>query len=223
MEPTSPTDDDAAARVRRDPGVPGSELVDDARRTLLGAHGNWTLVFLRGLLAIVFALLAFLWPAATMASLVLLFAAYMLVDGVFAIASGVHAARAHERWGWFALEGIADLIAAVVAFLWPSITILAFVFVAAAWAVISGGLMLVAAFRLGAQRGRAWLIAAGVVSLAWGLLLIVAPVAGAIVMLWWLGAYALAFGVSMIAAAWRLRRELGGPRPIPPGDLHHTV
>lgn len=216
-------DPDAAANARRDSGVPGSALVDDARRTLLGAHANWTLVFLRGVLAIVFALLAFVWPVATMASLVLLFAAYMLVDGLFAIASGIRAARAHERWGWFALEGIADLIAAVVAFFWPSITILAFVFVAAAWALVSGGLMLVAAFRLGSQHGRAWLLVAGAVSLLWGALLIVAPVTGAIVMLWWLGAYALVFGVAMIVAAARLRRELREPRAIAPADPQRAV
>jgi uncharacterized membrane protein HdeD (DUF308 family) len=90
-------------------------------------------------------------------------------------------------------------------------TLLAFVLLAAAWALVSGVVMLVAALRLGTLRGRPWLVVAGVVSIAWGLVLIVAPVAGAIAMIWWLGAYALAFGIAIVAAAIRLRRESHEP------------
>jgi uncharacterized membrane protein HdeD (DUF308 family) len=210
MEPHAPTDP-AAPSYRHLAGVSIDSSAPRRRGIPTALGGNWSLVLLRGVVAILFALVAFVWPGATMVSLVVLFSAYMLVDGCFAIASGVRAARAHERWGWFAVEGIADIVTAVVAFLWPSITILAFVLLAAAWALVSGVVMLVAAFRLGTHRGRPWLIVAGVVSIVWGLLLIVAPVAGAIAMTWWLGAYALAFGLAMVAAAVRLRRELHEP------------
>jgi uncharacterized membrane protein HdeD (DUF308 family) len=168
---------------------------------------NWALVTLRGLVAVAFALVAFLWPGVTIASLVLLFCAYMLADGVVAAASGVRAARKHERWGWFVLEGLIDVAAAVLAFVWPGITVLAFVLLVAVWALVSGVLMLMAAFRLNTSHGRGWLVLAGIVSLLWGLLLTVAPAAGAIAMTWWLGAYALSFGVAMLALSWRLRRE----------------
>lgn len=206
-----PNTEPHAPPERRGAGVRATRPATGEPLVPLTLRGNWSLLLLRGVLAIVFALLAFVWPGATMASLILLFSAYMLVDGVFAIASGVRAARAHERWGWFAVEGFADIVTAVVAFLWPSITILAFVLLAAAWALVSGVVMLIAAFRLGTHRARPWLVVAGAVSIAWGLLLIVAPVAGAIAMLWWLGAYALVFGVAMIAAALRMRRESHDP------------
>jgi len=134
---------------------------------------NWALVTLRGLVAVAFALVAFLWPGATIASLVLLFCAYMLADGVVAAASGVRAARKHERWGWFVLEGLIDVAAAILAFVWPGITVLVFVLLVAVWALVSGVLMLMAAFRLNTSHGRGWLVLAGIVSLLWGLLLTV--------------------------------------------------
>ena len=167
--------------------------------------GNWVLVLMRGLIAVAVALAAFLVPWATIASLVLLFLAYMLVDGVFAISSGVRAARERERWGWFILEGLADIAAVIIALIWPAITVLAFVLLIAAWAVVSGVMMLIAAFRLTTRHGRGWLVLAAAFSLSWGVLLVVAPGAGAIAMTWWLGAYALVFGLALIVFAWRLR------------------
>lgn len=180
-------------------------------QVLLGQNAllaqNWGLVMLRGVVAIVLALIAFFLPGATIASLVLLFFAYMIVDGVFAIGSGIRAAREHERWGWLVWEGVIRIAIGVVTFMWPGLTVLAFVWMVAAWAVVSGVLMLVAASRLVRRRGRVWLILAGLVSLVWAGLLIVAPVAGAVVMTWWLGAYALLFGMAMVALASRLRAE----------------
>ncbi|MEO8858537.1 MAG: HdeD family acid-resistance protein [Burkholderiaceae bacterium] len=180
-------------------------------QTLLGQNlllaQNWGLVMLRGVVAIVLALIAFFLPGATIASLVLLFFAYMIVDGVFAIGSGIRAARKNERWGWLIWEGLIRIAIGVVTFMWPSITVLAFVWMVAAWAALSGVMMLVAASRLGKKRGRPWLILAGLVSLVWAGLLIASPVAGAVVMTWWLGAYALLFGFAMVALAWRLRAE----------------
>ncbi|TGR94638.1 HdeD family acid-resistance protein, partial [bacterium M00.F.Ca.ET.191.01.1.1] len=95
---------------------------------------NWWLIALRGVVAIIFGLFALLLTGPTMLSLVLFFSAYMLVDGAFAIAAALRAARANERWGLLLLEGVADIAAGVIAFLWPAITLLAFVLVIAAWA-----------------------------------------------------------------------------------------
>jgi uncharacterized membrane protein HdeD (DUF308 family) len=137
---------------------------------------------------------------------VLLFAAYMLLDGVFAIAAGIFAARRHERWGFLVFEGVVDLAAGAIAFIWPLITIVAFVYLMGAWAIVSGALLWRAALQLNLQRGR-WLMGlSGFVSLLWGLLLIVWPFTGAIVLTWWIGAYALIFGVLLLMLAYRLRR-----------------
>ncbi len=164
---------------------------------------NWWAIAIRGVLGILFGLVALFLPGATMLSLVLLFAAYVFVDGVFGIISAVRAARQHERFGLLILEGVVDIIAAAVAVAWPGLTVVAFVLLVAIWAILSGGLMLTAAFRI--DDGRWWLVLGGIASLIYGALLIVAPLIGALVLTWWLGAYALVFGVSLLVLGFRLK------------------
>src|SRR6476660_1709748 len=109
---------------------------------------SWWAVGLRGLLGILFGLICLLTPGIAVGAFVILFSAYMLVDGVFAIVSGIKAARNGERWGLLILEGIVDIAAGAVAVLWPAITLIALIFLVAVWAVVSGLLMLSAAFTL---------------------------------------------------------------------------
>ncbi len=99
---------------------------------------NWWALALRGIFGILFGLTAVFLPAVTIGSLVLLFAAYMLVDGVFAIVAGVRAAARHERWGLLVFEGMVDLLAGVAALLVPGLTVLVMVTLLGIWAVISG-------------------------------------------------------------------------------------
>ena len=174
---------------------------------------NWWAVGIRGVIGILFGLVALFLPGATMLSLVLVFAAYAFVDGVFAIVSAVRAARERERWGYLLLEGIVDIAAAAVAVLWPGITVVAFVFVVAFWAIFTGVLELMAAFRLDFIDGRGWLIFGGIVSVLYGVLLIVAPMIGAVVLTWWLGAYVLVFGVCLVVLAFKLRERLENLNP----------
>ena len=168
---------------------------------------SWWAVGLRGLLGIAFGLICLLVPAAAILALVLLFSAYMLVDGVLAIISGVKAARSGERWGLFMLEGVVDIAAGAVAFFWPAITAVAFVLLLAVWAIVSGGLMLTAAFTLNKEHGRWWLALGGIASIVFGIVLIIAPVVGAVVLTWWLGAYALIFGVLLLVLAFQLHSK----------------
>ncbi len=145
----------------------------------------------------------------------------MLVDGVFGMVSAVRAAGRHERWGLLLLEGLVNITAGVVAFLWPRLTVIVFVLLMAAWALVSGGLMLGAAFKLTKDHGR-WLLAlGGVVSIIYDLLLAIAPLIGALVLTWWLGAYALAFGVVLLVLAFRLcgqkNQGTGSSTPLPQG------
>jgi len=166
---------------------------------------NWWAFVIRGVLAVIFGLIALFAPGVTMLSLVLVFASYAIADGVFAIVSAVRAANQGERWTWLALEGVAGIAAGVISVAMPGLTVVLFVTLIAVWALVTGGLMLAAAFRLDADHGRWWLALAGVASLAYGALLIMAPLAGAVVLTWWIGAYALVFGVAMLAAGLRLR------------------
>jgi uncharacterized membrane protein HdeD (DUF308 family) len=174
---------------------------------------NWWAIGIRGVLAILFGLIALFLPGVTMLSLVLIFAVYAFLDGVLAIISAVRAARERERWGYLVLEGLVDIAAAAVAVFWPGITVVAFVFLIAFWAIFTGILELVAAFRLQFIDGRGWLIFGGIVSVLYGALLIIAPMIGAVVLTWWLGAYALVFGVCLVVLAFKLRARLENLNP----------
>jgi uncharacterized membrane protein HdeD (DUF308 family) len=131
----------------------------------------------------------------------------MLVDGVFAIISGVKAARNGERWGLLILEGIVDLAAGAVAVLWPAITLIALIWLVAVWAVVSGVLMLSAAFNLNLDHGRWWLALGGIASVIFGVLLVIEPLIGAVVLTIWVGAYALVFGIFLLILAFQLHAK----------------
>ena len=171
---------------------------------------NWWAIAIRGALGIIFGLIALFLPGVTMLSLVLVFSAYALADGVFAIIAAARAARQHDRWGLLVLEGVVNIITAALAFLWPAITVVAFVLLVAAWAILTGGLMLGAAFRLDIDHGRWWLALGGLASILYGVVLVVAPLIGALVLTWWLGAYAIVFGVTLVILAFKLKGQRAG-------------
>lgn len=168
---------------------------------------SWWAMGLRGLLGIVFGLICLLTPGLALEVFVILFAAYMLVDGVFAIASGIKAARNGERWGLLILEGVVDLAAGAVAILWPVLTLVALTWIVAIWAIVSGALMLGAAFTLNLDYGRWWLALGGIASLVFGILLVIQPLIGAVVLTMWLGAYALVFGIFLLILAFQLHSK----------------
>jgi len=184
----------------------GFDLVrSDALSELLAQH--WWAVGLRGILAIIFGLICLLTPGIAVGAFVLVFAAYMFVDGVLAIISGIRAARSGEQWGLLILEGIIDLAAGILAVVWPAITLIALVWIVAIWAIVSGALMLGAAFSLNIDYGRWWLALGGIASLIFGILLIIEPFIGAVVLTLWIGAYALVFGGFLLVLAFRLHSK----------------
>lgn len=174
-------------------------------RRRAGLARNWWALVIRGVIAVIFGLLALLVPALTLDTLVLVFGAYAVFDGVFAIIASARALAAHERWGLLLLEGVVSLAAGIAAWTLPALAIVVFITLLAVWAVVTGTLTVAAAFRLDKEHGN-WLLGlAGVVSIVWGVLLWVWPIAGAVVLTLWLGAYALFFGVALIALGLRLR------------------
>ena len=165
---------------------------------------NWWSLVIRGIFAILLGVVTFVWPGITVAALVLLYGAYALVDGVMAIIGAVRAARSHERWGALLIEGVASLVAAAITMAWPGITIVALVFVIAAWAIVTGVFELMAAVRLRKYITGEWLLALGGIAS----LLFRDPSlngGGALVLALWVGAYTLVFGVLLIALGFRLR------------------
>ena len=167
---------------------------------------NWWALALRGGLALMLAIAAFLLPGVTLASLILLLAAYFILDGVLALISGWRAARRDGRWWPFLLEGALDLIAGAIALLWPAATLLALVALLAAWSILTGAVMLYGAF--GGYRGRGrWLLGLnGALSILLGVAIVVFPAAGALTIAWLVGLYALLFGAGMLALAFHLRK-----------------
>jgi len=176
--------------------------------------GNWWLLALRGLIALLFGMVAFLWPEAALAALALLFAAYALLDGILSLLVAYWRASRRDRWWMLVFEGIAGIAVAILTAIWPEITVLALLYLVAAWAIVTGLLEIWAAVRLRHYLEREWILAlAGVASVLFGVLLVVAPIPGQVVVAWWIGAYAVVFGVMMLMLAWRLRRWLLAFRP----------
>jgi uncharacterized membrane protein HdeD (DUF308 family) len=172
---------------------------------------NWWAVLLRGVAAILFGLFALFLPGVTLASLVLVFAAYMLADGVLTIIGAIRAARRQERWALLVLEGIVDLVAGAVAFALPGAALLVFVALASVWALISGALMFASAFRLNREHGKIWLFIGGAASVIWGALMLAFPAHALLVLTWWIGAYAFIFGVSLLILSFSLRHRQTHP------------
>ena len=168
---------------------------------------RWWAVGLRGILAIIFGLICLLTPGIALGAFVIVFAAYMFVDGVFAIISGIRAARSGENWGLLILEGVVDLAAGAIAVLWPAITLVVLVWIVAIWAIVSGALMLAAAFSLNLDYGRWWLALGGIASTVFGILLVIEPLIGAVVLTLWIGAYALVFGVFLLVLGFQLHSK----------------
>jgi uncharacterized membrane protein HdeD (DUF308 family) len=177
----------------------------------------WWVVAVRGVAAVLFGLLAVIWPGITVTVLVLLFGAYALVDGILALATAVFGGRSAEgRRPWLALEGVAGVLTGVITFLWPGITTLVLLWLIAAWVLVTGVLEVVAAVRLRREMQGEWLLAlSGVLSVVFGILLIVWPTAGAVTVVWLIGIYAVVFGLALIALSLRLRKIYQGGTALP--------
>jgi uncharacterized membrane protein HdeD (DUF308 family) len=149
---------------------------------------------------------------------VLLFGFYALVDGLLALAALLVGGRlVADRRGWLVVEGVAGIAAGVVSFLWPGITALVLLYLIAVWAIATGVLEVAVAIWLRRELRGEWLLAlVGVLSVLFGVFLVVRPGEGAIAVVWALGIYALVFGVALVALGLRLRqlsRGVGGPAP----------
>jgi uncharacterized membrane protein HdeD (DUF308 family) len=175
---------------------------------------NWWALAIRGVAGIIFGILAFVMPGITLTALVLLFGAYAITDGIFAIIAAVNAAGKAKRWWALLIEGILSIIAGILTFILPGITALFLLYLIAFWAILTGVFAIVSAIRLRKEITGEWLlILTGIASVAFGFLLLLFPGAGALAVIWWIGAYALVTGALMLGLAFRLRSW----------DRHHHV
>jgi len=174
-----------------------------ARQALLAS--NWWAAAVRGVCAILIGSIAIFAPAATLIALVMIFAAYSLVDGIFAIVLAVRGARRHERWGWLAFNGVISIGAAAFALLYPTLTAIVFGILFAAWAIISGVTSIVAALQLNKDHGRWWLLISGLIGLFFGLWAVWDVNLGMLALSYLVGFQAFLAGFALLALAYQLR------------------
>ena len=166
--------------------------------------GIWWLMLLRGLCGIVFGVIAVLEPGIAVLSLIAVFAVYLLADGVFGLVSAVMAGQRGERWSLLVAESLLNLGVGVEMLLFPTITVFTFMLLVAAWAILTGALMIGTALNH-RRAGRRALVLGGLVSVVFGILLAIGPLIGAAILTWWLGLYALIFGGALMVFALKLR------------------
>lgn len=171
---------------------------------------NWWMLALRGVAAIVFGILAFIWPGITLLSLVFLFGAYAVVNGVLSLIAAFKAPKGTgNKWSLIFL-GLLSIIAGLLTFFIPGLTALGLVLLIAAWAVVNGVTEIVAAIKLRKVITGEWLlILAGLISIVFGILLFLQPAVGALALVFWIGAWAIAMGVLLMILAFKIRGRHG--------------
>lgn len=173
---------------------------------------NWWTWLVRGIAAVIFGVLAWLWPGLTWITIAIFFGAYALVDGIFAIVATIRAAETHRRWWPFLIEGVVGILIAAIAFYDIRVVIAALYLTIAAWAFLTGIFELVAAFQLRKHiANEIWLILGGLASIAFGALMLLYPIIAAITIIYIIAAYAIIFGFIMIGFSFRLRGHAQTP------------
>ena len=170
---------------------------------------NWWLLLLRGVAAIAFGLLAFLWPDLTLLTLIFLWGLYAIADGIIALWAAI-ASKGGEiapRW-WLAVVGIAGIVAGALAFVWPGMTALVLLMFIASWAIVIGILQIWGAIRLRREVEGEWLLGlSGLLSVAFGVIMFAQPGAGALAVVWLIGWFAILAGCVYIALAFQLKKH----------------
>jgi uncharacterized membrane protein HdeD (DUF308 family) len=170
---------------------------------------SWWLLLVRGLLAIIFGVLALIWPGITLLALVIFFGAYALVSGLFALFAGFrHGTRPRT---WLIVSGIIGILAGIVTVVWPGITSLALLYLVAFWAVFTGVAEIVAGIHLRKIIENEWMfIVGGILSVIFGVLLLLWPGAGMLSLVWLIGVFAVLYGIAMVALSLRVKNFTTG-------------
>jgi uncharacterized membrane protein HdeD (DUF308 family) len=169
---------------------------------------NWWMLLLRGILAILFGIFAYLWPGLTLITLIIIYAAYALVDGIVALLAALTTHPGAGRAGWLVLIGILGVAFGLITFFWPGETALVLMMLIGVWAVVRGVFEIVAAIQLRKQIADEWFwILSGIISILFGALFLVHPGAGAVALVWIVATYAIIYGGFLVAFAFRLKRH----------------
>jgi uncharacterized membrane protein HdeD (DUF308 family) len=164
-----------------------------------------TMFLVRGIAAVLFGIIALVWPKLTLSALVLVFGVFAIISGITAVAAALRSTEV-QGWGLLLFEGILSILAGVIAVVWPGITALAFIYLLAAWAIITGVLEFIAPLSFPMSTGRAVLmVLAGLVSIVFGILIASQPSSGLLAVVWVIGVYAILFGIMYIVVYFESR------------------
>lgn len=178
-----------------------SQVVDQ-----IGRHWGW--VALRGVVAILFGLMAMFMPAITLSALVLVWGAFALADGVLALIAGIRIRERGKPLWALIIVGLLGVAAGIVTFLWPGLTALILLYIIAIWALVTGVFQIVAAIRFRKEIRNEWFLAlSGLVSILFGAMLVLQPGAGALALVWVIGIYAVFFGILLLVFSLRLKQH----------------
>ena len=168
---------------------------------------KWWLWLIRGFAGVLFGILAFLWPALTLEILIYILGAYLLIDGIFNLIAAISNRKKTNIWWIVLLEGMAGTFAGILSFLWPQITALALLFIVAVWAIFTGILEIIEAVRLRKQIQGEWLlILSGLLSFVFGILLLIWPGSGLVVIVWIFAFYAILFGFTLVFLSFKIKK-----------------
>ncbi|MGE8656220.1 MAG: HdeD family acid-resistance protein [Achromobacter sp.] len=172
----------------------------------IGRHWGW--VALRGVVAILFGLMAMFMPAITLSALVLVWGAFALADGVLALIAGIRIRDQGKPLWALIIVGLLGVAAGIVTFLWPGLTALILLYIIAFWALAAGVFQIVAAIRFRKQIRNEWFLGlSGLVSVLFGVMLVMQPGAGALALVWVIGIYAVFFGILLLVFSFRLKQH----------------
>lgn len=170
------------------------------------AKAVWWLVLLRGVFMVIFGIIALVSPGIALLTLVWLFGFYAILDGIAAIMIGIRA-RGEPHWVWVIVQGVVSVLAGVIALIWPGVTALVLLFVVAFWAIMLGISEIGGAFasRKRGSNAWGWTLAAGILNVVFGVLLLIWPASGILTLVWLVGIFTLAGGLALLLLAFRVR------------------
>ena len=168
---------------------------------------KWTWILLRGVLGVLFGILAIARPGLTLAAIVIVFGVYAIVDGIYLAVTSINSRRGEPNWGWYLLGGLAEFAVGVMVLATPGITAIMLLYLVAGWAIVRGAVEIVAAIQWRKIIKGEWVyILAGILSIAFGIFLFARPVMGTLTLMIWFGLYAIFFGIVLIVLAFRVKR-----------------
>jgi uncharacterized membrane protein HdeD (DUF308 family) len=170
------------------------------------AKAVWWLVLMRGIFGVIFGVIALVSPGIALLTLVWLFGFYAILDGIAAIVIGIRT-RGEPHWVWTIVQGVVSVLAGVIALIWPGVTALTLLFVVAFWAIVLGIGEIGGAFasRKNGSNVWGWTLAAGILNVTFGVLLLIWPASGILTLIWLVGIFTLAGGIALIVLALRVR------------------